>query len=81
MDQDFNIVNYKVFENDTVIHLGEIPLHLVVGGRGGDASLEGMWNPEWHWSEPEYHGLRRRIEIYLIDAVLTLRDDASFNKQ
>jgi hypothetical protein len=80
MDQNFNIVEYKVFEKDTLIHSGEIPLHLVVGGRGGDSSLDGMWNPEWHWDEPEYHGMHRRVEVYIGEQVLILRDDASFNK-
>jgi hypothetical protein len=73
------IVPYKVFEGDTVLHQGEIPLHLVVGGRGGDSSLDGMWNPEWHIDE-EYHGLNRRVEVYINGKTMVLRDDASFNK-
>jgi hypothetical protein len=80
MDHDFKIVKYKVFENDSIIHSGEIPLHLVVGGRGGDSSLDGMWNPEWHQNE-EYKGMRRRVEVYHNGYTLVLRDDASFDKE
>jgi hypothetical protein len=78
MDKN-HIVKYKVYEQDTLIHQGEIPLPLVVGGRGGDSSLDGMWNPEWHIDEP-YHGLHRRVEIYVNGTTVILRDDASFNK-
>jgi hypothetical protein len=79
MDKN-HIVKYKVYEHDTLIHEGEIPLPLVVGGRGGDSSLDGMWNPEWHADEPHYQGLNRRVEVYINDNIIVLRDDASFNK-
>jgi hypothetical protein len=80
MDQDYHIVEYKVFEGDMLIHQGNIPLHLVVGGRGGDSSLSGMWNPEWHWNDLEYHGLNRRVEVYLkTGKTFILGDNASFN--
>lgn len=77
MDKNY-IVPYKVFEGDILLHQGEIPLHLVVGGRGGDSSLDGMWNPEWYRDE-EYQGMNRRVEIYIKDQTTVLRDDASFN--
>ena len=78
MDKNY-IIKYKVFEKDEVIHQGEIPLALVVGGRGGDSSLDGMWNPEWKIDE-EYTGMHRRVELYFDDRIFILRDDASFNK-
>ncbi|MEN6290973.1 MAG: hypothetical protein ABFD07_03010 [Methanobacterium sp.] len=80
IDKNF-VVDYKVFENDTIIHQGKIPLPLVLGGRGGDSSLEGMWNPEWLIDDTAYHGLNRRIEIYFGDKIFVLKDDVWFNKK
>jgi hypothetical protein len=80
LDKNY-IVTYKVFEGDTVIHQGDIPLPLVVGGRGGDSSLDGMWNPEWHLYETDYPGRHRRVEVYINGKTFIIRDDASFNKQ
>ena len=74
------VIPYKVFEDDDVLIQGEIPMHLVIGGRGGDSSLDGMWNPEWHMDEP-YHGLNRRVEVYINGKIFVLRDNASFNSQ
>jgi hypothetical protein len=80
MDKNF-VVPYKVFEGNTQIHSGEIPLALVVGGRGGDSSLDGMWNPEWKLDEPTYSGLNRRVEVYIKDKIFVLRDDAPFSSK
>ena len=80
LDKNY-IVPYKVFEGDTLLHQGEIPLALVVGGRGGDSSLDGMWNPEWHLYEKDYPGCNRRVEVYINNKVMVLQDNASFDKQ
>jgi len=75
------IVDYKVFEGDVLLHSGQIPMALVVGGRGGDSSLEGMWNPEWPIDVPKYPGRDRRVELYFDDKIFILKDTVSFNKQ
>jgi len=75
------IVKYTVFEADEPLISGEIPLHLVQAGRGGDSSLEGMWLAEWGPDVEDYPGNYRRIEVYFDDFTFVIRDDAPFHRQ